>query len=101
MGSACARSKKKLDVALDVLGEAIRRVPAKSYVAASTSALASTGRGAQSPCREGRLEARRKARQGREEACEAGHDAAQGDDEFALTATAHSPARAAAPTEST
>jgi hypothetical protein len=33
MGKACVRFKKLDDLALDVIGEAIRRVPAKKYVA--------------------------------------------------------------------
>lgn len=33
MGKSCVRFKKLEDVALDVLGEAIRRVPAKAYIA--------------------------------------------------------------------
>jgi hypothetical protein len=32
MGKSCVRFKKLQDVALDVLGEAIRRVPAKAYI---------------------------------------------------------------------
>jgi hypothetical protein len=33
MGKACVRFKKLEDLALDVIGEAIRRVPAKTYIA--------------------------------------------------------------------
>jgi hypothetical protein len=33
MGKACVRFKKLDDLALDVIGEAIRRVPAKKYIA--------------------------------------------------------------------
>lgn len=33
MGKACVRFKKVEDLALDVIGEAIRRVPAKKYIA--------------------------------------------------------------------
>lgn len=33
MGKSCVRFKKLEDVALDVLGEAVRRVPAKAYIA--------------------------------------------------------------------
>ncbi|QRN93743.1 DUF1801 domain-containing protein [Archangium violaceum] len=33
MGKSCVRFKKLEDVALDVIGEAIRRVPAKAYIA--------------------------------------------------------------------
>jgi|SRR6516162_7348308 hypothetical protein len=41
MGKACVRFKKLEDLALDVIGEAIRRVPAKKYIAFCTSAVAS------------------------------------------------------------
>ena len=34
MGKSCIRFKKAEDVALDVIGEAIKRVPAKKYIAA-------------------------------------------------------------------
>jgi hypothetical protein len=34
MGKACIRFKKADDLALDVLGEAIRRLPARTYIAA-------------------------------------------------------------------
>jgi hypothetical protein len=33
MGKACVRFKKIEDLPLDVIGEAIRRVPAKKYIA--------------------------------------------------------------------
>lgn len=46
MGKACVRFKKLEDVALDVLGAAIRRVPAKTYIARYTAALAGTKAGA-------------------------------------------------------
>lgn len=39
MGKACIRFKKVDDLALDVLGEAIRRVPAKSYIEVYEKAL--------------------------------------------------------------
>ena len=39
MGKACIRFKKIDDVALDVLGEAIRRLPAKKYIDAYEKAL--------------------------------------------------------------
>ncbi len=39
MGKSCVRFKKVEDLALDVIGEAIRRVPAKKYVAASEAGL--------------------------------------------------------------
>ncbi len=37
MGKSCVRFKKLEDVALDVIGEAIRRMPAKKYIAHYTS----------------------------------------------------------------
>lgn len=39
MGKSCIRFKKLEDVALDVIGEAIRRVPAKAYIAHYESAV--------------------------------------------------------------
>ncbi|MCE9582826.1 MAG: DUF1801 domain-containing protein [Planctomycetes bacterium] len=45
MGGCCIRFKKLEDAALDVIGEAIRRTPAKAYVANYVKMLASTGRG--------------------------------------------------------
>ncbi|HLM46038.1 MAG TPA: DUF1801 domain-containing protein, partial [Myxococcaceae bacterium] len=39
MGKSCVRFKKLEDVALDVLGEAIRRAPAKAYIAHYESVL--------------------------------------------------------------
>jgi hypothetical protein len=39
MGKACIRFRKLDDVALDVIGEAIRRVPARAYVAQCEAAL--------------------------------------------------------------
>ncbi|MFM9181082.1 MAG: DUF1801 domain-containing protein [Phycisphaerales bacterium] len=45
MGSACVRFKTADDAALDVIGEAIRRTPAKAYVERYVKTLASTGRG--------------------------------------------------------
>jgi hypothetical protein len=44
MGKCCVRFKKLEDVALDVLGEAIRRMPAKRYVELYAQALAQMGR---------------------------------------------------------
>jgi hypothetical protein len=41
MGKACVRFKKLEDLALEVIGEAIRRVPAKKYVAFCEAAVAS------------------------------------------------------------
>lgn len=45
LGGCCVRFKKIEDAALDVIGEAIRRTPAKAYVANYVKTLASTGRG--------------------------------------------------------
>jgi hypothetical protein len=45
MGAACVRIKKLEDVALDVIGEVVRRVPAKTYVETMEKALAKSGRG--------------------------------------------------------
>lgn len=45
MGGCCVRFKKVEDAALGVIGEAIRRTPAKAYVANYVKLLASTGRG--------------------------------------------------------
>lgn len=44
-GGCCVRFKKLEDLALDVIGEAVRRTPAKTYVANYVNALASRGRG--------------------------------------------------------
>ena len=46
MGKACVRFKKVEDLALDVIGEAIRRVPAKVYIAQYQQVLAATAKGA-------------------------------------------------------
>ena len=45
MGGCCIRFTKAEDAALDVIGEAIRRTPAKAYVDSYVQTLASTGRG--------------------------------------------------------
>jgi len=45
MGGCCIRFKTVEDAALDVIGEAIRRTPAKAYVDNYVKILASTGRG--------------------------------------------------------
>ena len=42
MGKSCVRFKKLDDLALDVIGEAIRRVPAKKYIEVCESALRRT-----------------------------------------------------------
>jgi len=39
MGKSCIRFKKVEDLALDVIAEAIRRVPAKKYIAQCEAAL--------------------------------------------------------------
>ncbi len=44
MGKACLRFKKVEDLAMDVIGEAIRRIPAKKYVAAYEGLLARMGK---------------------------------------------------------
>jgi hypothetical protein len=44
MGKACIRFKKVDDLALDVIGEAFRRMPAKKYVEVYTSVLDSRDR---------------------------------------------------------
>ena len=44
MGKSCIRFKKIEDLALEVIGEAIRRVPAKAYVARYTKTMADLGR---------------------------------------------------------
>lgn len=45
MGGCCIRFRRLEDAALDVIGEAVRRTPAKAYVEHYVKALASTGRG--------------------------------------------------------
>lgn len=45
MGGCCIRFRKVEDAALDVIGEAVRRVPARKYVENYVKILASTGRG--------------------------------------------------------
>jgi Domain of unknown function (DU1801) len=42
MGKSCVRFKKVDDLALDVIAEAIKRVPAKKYIAVCEAALATT-----------------------------------------------------------
>ncbi len=44
MGKCCIRFRKLEDVALDVIGEAIRRVPVKKYIAITQAALKASGR---------------------------------------------------------
>jgi hypothetical protein len=45
MGKSCVRFKKLDDLALDVIGEAIRQVPARKYIEYVESARAATGAG--------------------------------------------------------
>ena len=45
MGGCCIRFTKAEDAALDVIGEAIRRTPAKAYIERYVQTLAGTGRG--------------------------------------------------------
>ena len=44
MGKCCVRFTKLEDIALDVLGEAIRRIPAKDYVEFHTQAITQLGK---------------------------------------------------------
>jgi hypothetical protein len=45
MGGSCVRFKKLEDAALDVIGAAIRRLPAKAYIETYVKTLAKSGRG--------------------------------------------------------
>lgn len=45
MGACCVRFKKLEDLPLDVIGAAVKRVPAKTYIERYESVLASMGRG--------------------------------------------------------
>jgi len=49
MGKSCVRFKKIDDLALDVIGEAIRRVPARQYIGYIESARAAAGAGRAKP----------------------------------------------------
>ncbi|HEU4338439.1 MAG TPA: DUF1801 domain-containing protein [Planctomycetota bacterium] len=49
MGKSCVRFKKVEDLALDVIGESIRRVPAKAYVEHYQKALAMMGKNRPKP----------------------------------------------------
>ena len=53
MGKACIRFKKLDDIALDVIGEAVRRVPTKKYIEYYEAALRSTAKpkGAKAPAK--------------------------------------------------
>jgi hypothetical protein len=44
MGKSCIRFRSAEDLALDVIGEAIRRVPAREYIEATERALAGRGK---------------------------------------------------------
>lgn len=44
MGRACVRFKRVEDLALDVIGEAIRRIPAKTYIAEYEATLGGTAK---------------------------------------------------------
>lgn len=44
MGKSCVRFKKLEDVPLDVVGEAIRRIPAKDHIAAYEAVLEAAGK---------------------------------------------------------
>ena len=44
MGKACVRFKKLENVALEVVGEAIRRIPARAYIARYEAVLADVAR---------------------------------------------------------
>lgn len=46
-GGCCIRFKKLEDISLDVIGEAVRRTPAKTYVENYVKAFAGEGRGAE------------------------------------------------------
>ena len=49
MGKSCVRFKKLDDLALDVIGEAIRQVPARKYIEYVESARAAAGAGREKP----------------------------------------------------
>lgn len=51
MGKCCIRFKKLEDVALDVIGQAIKRVPAKQYIAWYEGNLKGKGKGKARPAR--------------------------------------------------
>ena len=53
MGKSCVRFKKLDDLALDVIGEAIRRVPARTYIEFVESARAAAGAGRAKPSKNG------------------------------------------------
>ena len=49
MGKSCVRFKKLDDLALDVIGEAIRQVPTRTYIEYVESARAAAGAGRAKP----------------------------------------------------
>jgi hypothetical protein len=61
MGKACLRFKKLENLALDVVGEAIRRIPAKTYVARYEAVMATTRGGARKIAKKAPQAARRAA----------------------------------------
>ena len=62
MGKACVRFKKLDDLALDVVGEAIRRMPAKKFIAYYESAMKTANRRPLKPAAKAGKPARKKAR---------------------------------------
>jgi hypothetical protein len=68
MGKACVRFKKLADLPLDVIGEVIRRIPAKSYIEAYQGARGAmstgtgTGAGAKAPSKKPAAPAKKPAR---------------------------------------
>lgn len=58
MGKSCIRFKRAEDLALDVIGESIRRVPVDAYIRACEAALQSKDRATRSSTVEGRGAAR-------------------------------------------
>jgi hypothetical protein len=67
MGKSCVRFKKLDDLALGVIGEAIRRVPAKNYIARYEAAIKTMDKRASNRTRESRSEAE-KPKAGRSQA---------------------------------
>jgi hypothetical protein len=49
IGKACVRFRKLEDVALDVIGESIRRIPAQRYIERYRQVLAATAKGSRKP----------------------------------------------------
>jgi hypothetical protein len=61
MGKSCVRFKKLDDLALDVIGEAIRQVPARKYIEYVESARAAMGAGRAKPSKPEELPKARKS----------------------------------------